>query len=578
MSTFARIHHRPYLLDRLVQGIGILSEVPERDFHLATKAALSASAAQYLHSAGTEAPWVLARAVLACGGAASPMLSKLEILNNSGGKLSVGEDGSTHGGVLSQFQMEELVRFGGEVQRFTTAANQQDSLKEKGTRFMNLLSFVFFVAAAWLGRQTKALLALIGPTVVDPSAGPVVPSREFDAVTWFRNLERKGSSSFRHVAGKKPLEPFGFNIAGIVNIKSDDAWRVLGVTLWTHLLIYIKKQLTGTAVEVSYSSFGRVSSTHSQPRLKTTVQSVIHTNSSSAPSSKGPTFLGFSFQSSAWFDFKSKLRDSSSQQQYVNVASSSSNGSLESVSTVTKSSATSAAGVTAETDEFDAALLGSLTSIVAGLRKELGAHLQHTLRVSDVEPLSLWLWGKSSLAGTTKLNAAGGSGLPKVLGASSSTASVGGPIANNGIVTSTQLSNMFPTAEIEIEDEACKELWHMLVVREKVCSALGLEGVSGQKIEQEQGEISGWYFGRKGCELPTSGQSTGSDRDVNVTGILPPKRIMWNTNKDGTSISCEGVGVSVQRQEASSHSRPQASVEGLHLSEEFSEVVFLTIF
>ncbi|KAL2650756.1 hypothetical protein R1flu_018884 [Riccia fluitans] len=570
LSTFARIHHRPYLLDRLIQGIGILSEASQRDFHLATKAALSASAARYLQGAATEAPWVLARAVLACGGTAAPMPSKKKMSNTGGDQVPVGGAADNQGGVLSQLQMEELVRFGGEVQLFTTAANQENSLKEKGSRFMNLLSFVFFVAAAWLGRQTKTLLALVGPTVLDPTTEPVVPSRELDAVTWFRNLESKGLYSARKAAGKGPLEAFNFNIAGIVNITADDAWRVLGVSLWTHLLIYIKKQLTGTAVEVSYSSFGRVSSSHTQSRLKTSVHSAIQSGVPTNPVSKGTSFLGFSFQSSTWFDFKSKARDNPSQAQYASLARTGSFGSVSSTSK--SSSATTEGGVTSETDEFDAALLGSLTSVVAGLRKELAAHLQHTLSTPETEPVSLWLWGKPPGASGVKTVVASANGPPKVFSASSSTGT-GGIAAKNVNMASQEQSNLFPTVEIEMEDEAGKELWNLLVVREKVCSALGLEGVSGQIIKQEEGEMSGWYIGRKGSVQTTSGRSTGSDRDVSITGKLPPKRIMWNTTKDGTSVSCEGVGVSAQRQGASSHSRPQASVEGLHLSEEFSEWV-----
>ncbi|KAL3700862.1 hypothetical protein R1sor_018884 [Riccia sorocarpa] len=567
LSSFARIHHRPYLLDRLVQGTGILSEASQREFHLATKAALSASAARYLQSAATEAPWVLARAVLACGGAAAPMPSKLKPPKSVGDQAPVGEAWDNQGGVLSRLQMEELVRFGGDLQLFTTAANQDDSLKEKGSRFMNLLSFVFFVAAAWLGRQTRTLLALVGPTVLDPTTVPVVPLRELDAVAWFRNLETRDlPSARRHAAGKRPSEQFNFNAAGIVNITADDAWRVLGVSLWTHLLIYIKKQLKGTAVEMSYSSLGRVSSSHRQFPSKTTVQSGGPTNSVS----KGPSFLGF-IQSSTWFDFKSKGRDSSSQAEYVSIARAISNTYKSSPAAIIESD------VTSETDEFDAALLGSLTSIVAGLRKELAAHLQHTVSLSEREPLSLWLWGKPPASGGVKPAVATSNGPSKFFGSSSSSTEVGGTTAGKNMHTASQEQlNLFPTAEVEMEDEAGKELWNMLVVREKVCSALGLEGLSGQIIKQEEGEMTGWYFGRKRSVVhPTPGRSTGSDTDVSITGKLPPKRITWNTAKDGTSsISCEGVGVSAQRQEASSHSRPQASVEGLHLSEEFSEAHF----
>ncbi|CAM6112755.1 unnamed protein product [Calypogeia fissa] len=576
LTTFSRIHHRPYLLHRLVNGLWNYTNAPDLGFHLASQAAMSMSVAQFLEGFGTDAPRVLAWTILSCGGAAAAQLCNLETSQRQDRETSLKKDVANKGGALPTFSFEELVRFGREIQLLTKAANHEQSHygKERGTRALSLLSFIFFVAAAWLGRQTKALLNLIAPTVIDPSTAPEVPEGEYDAILWFRRLGLEERALYGHRPGKKPMEPVGFNMAGTVTIPGDDAWRVLGVCLWNHLLIYVRKQLTGIASEASYSGFGRVSSSQSQSTMKQSIHGITSQPQASASNVKGATFLGFNLQtstlSSTWLDFKSKVRES---YQTVPVGDDIGVGELgASLGKLPVSDGNSSS--TADTDDFDVALLGALTSVVAGLRKQLAAHLEHSLDKSEADPLTLWLWGKPPKPSATMSTKTftGGSSL-NFFNASSSNGQVGVSATKTVNVYSQSQPNLYPTGVIGMEEKECQDLWELLVVREKVCSALGLEGVSGQRRKQENDNMSVWYSGRNG-QVPATSGDVG--RGVNTSCRIPPKRIMWNAVKGvSSSVSDPGVILSSRREEQKSQSRSRAPEDGLHLSEEFSEWVDL---
>lgn len=348
----------------------------------------------------------------------------------------------------------------------------------------------------------------------------------------------------------------------------------------------MRKQLTGIASEASYSGFGRVSSAESQNGAKSSFLRLTSQSQASVLSNSkgGATFSGFSLQSSAlsstWLEFKSKVRDS-----YQSLPSGPSGPATTDGSGLREGgpNASSATG----TDDFEVALLGALTSVVAGLRKQLAAHMEHSVTKSEADALTLWLWGRPSPpVAATKKPTTGSSAL-SFFNASSSSNGQGGVSATSCVTVYSQSQpNLFPTGVLGTADKELKDLWELLVVREKVCSALGLEGVSGQRRKRENDHVCGWYSGRRGGQVnaadnpEAAAAGTAAGRGVNTVCRVPPKRIMWNDAVKGVSSpqSDPGVTLSSRREEQNSQSRSQASEDRLHLSEEFSEVVFLTIF
>ena len=378
--------------------------------------------------------------------------------------------------MIPKEQIEELVRYGGELQKLASllsgysgstenGANENiapvgnEDLKKKTQRAMILLAFVHYVSAAWLGKHGKALVALVEPTISDPTKAPEVPKTN-NSVKWFHDLcsqpDEESSTNFA-VSGD----------TSAVVLPEDEVWRVIGVALWVHMVAYIKKQLAGTGKDTGYSGFGRVSVPQAPSKSSINLPSTSAVSPAQVPFTSSSsrlvaTFMGLGIQSTSsvpstvWSEIKNKMRDDT--QAAMNVSSALSDQDVVRVAESPRSSR--------NYGDLYLSLLSSLGCIASGLQQQLAAHLEHLLEVKgNSDPLVIWLWGKHS---DLKME---GSNSPKV-----------GTSIHKSAVTGDgrqQPSVVYPEIHLGADDESSKELWRLLVVRESVRSTLAMEGVIG---------------------------------------------------------------------------------------------------
>ncbi|KAG0631662.1 hypothetical protein M758_1G270500 [Ceratodon purpureus] len=513
--TWAINHHCLYVYYRLLLAQHAGFKYPEQKFSLSSGAGLSLKS-DVLGSVWKEAPWALARMILACG-------SSLFSLANSTSKSP------TWKSMMPREQIEELVRYGGELQKLASllsghsgstvnvALVGNEDMKKKTQRAMILLAFVYYVSAAWLGKNGKALVALVAPTISDPTKSPEMPNTN-SSVTWFQDLcseseEEQNSLTKLAVSGDTDA----------VLLPEEEVWRVTGVALWVHMVAYVKKQLAGTGKDTGYSGFGRVSVPQAPSKSSVNLPPTSTGSPAQAPSTSSSrlvaTFMGLGIQSTssvpstAWSEIKNKMRDDT--QALMNTSSASSDQDVVRVAESPRSSR--------NYGDLYLSLLSSLGCIASGLQQQLAAHLHHLLEVKgNSDPLVIWLWGKHS---DLRIE-------------SSSSPKAG--ISANKPASAADGKQLFPVVYPEIQlgghDKSSKELWRLLVVRESVRSTLAMEGVIGptsKAISLKQGD---WREARRRSVL----SATDLDGHASTTSATKTSRIADKTLTVGFTGESDG--------------------------------------
>ena len=288
------------------------------------------------------------------------------------------------------------------------------------------LAFTCLVAAAWLGCRSRALLNLIRPAGEDPTAGPLLPAPGIDANAWFEwldSLEDKGEGREFDTTDSKAE----------VALPLSDTWCVLGVVLWSHVAVSVKRHLVGgRANGPSHPAFGWVSP-HTHYLMKGT-PSASPTPHHSPPRSFLPTPPAYL-----------SLGEGAAVGGGVSVVS-----RLPSSAPPHKASKGGGAGE---------ALLHSLNSVAASLRRQLAEHMKQDVAAGREEGgLGSCLWG--------------GAPVPPL--------QPGGPAS--GMNGGDEMGPPPPTPPpphppLRCGDEACSAMWQMLVRREAVRGSLSLEGL-----------------------------------------------------------------------------------------------------
>lgn len=553
---------RPYALCRLKSAAESGSTSVQRLPSFASRTALPVIAAQCMKAVCRDAPWVLARAVLACGGHVAPLSPNTGHRSAFGRQEKVNQ-GLGHqipaGGVLPWPQIQALVQYALELILLTTALGTECNAREaegNGTIMINvkklrevtiLFAYVLTVSAAWLGRRPKALLLLVGPTLGDSSSSPEHLLVQFDAAAWEQYAETA-----------EPITPEGASANSAIDIAEDDVWRILGVALWSHVLSYSKKQLSGTSKELSYSSYGRVSQSHSPVQKPRKSQQSNESPIRSPPASPGKHFNPFGWvlpPSSPTFKAQAtegSMRKSAAQSDELAFS--------EDNRTSTELKPTSIS-----VSEFSAdpsiPLISSVACIAAGLRAQLASHMADILESSADSPLVAWLWGRP---------------IQLVHGITEESVSSSDGLAHDQFVT---------TPKTEAADkQACTQLWKLLVSREQVLSALSLQGVVGPSYAVYTGETPapenrgrgpGSGSGTSAGRSNRSGSSSISKDDEGSSGN---GKMTGEASKDSPPLEITPDGV-VERLVGSSYSPQarnlfsfQAPEEIFHLNGELFEV------
>lgn len=516
--TWALNHHRLYVYYRLLLAQHAGFKYPDQQLSLSSGVGLSLKS-DILGSVWKEAPWALARMILACGGS---VLS----LTNSTSKLP------TWKSLMPREQIVELVRYGGELQKLASLLSGYSSftgdrpndnvapignkdLKKKTQRAMILLSFVYYVSAAWLGKNGKALVSLVGPTISDPTKAPEVPKTNI-SMKWFQDLCSQSDEEQTNL--------MGFAVAGdtrAVVLPEGEVWRVTGVALWVHIVAFIKKQLAGTGKDTGYSGFGRVlvpqaPSKGSVNLPSTSAVSPAQASSTSSSSRLVATFMGLGIQSTssvpstAWSEIKNKMRDDT--QAATNSSSSSSDQDVVRMAESPRSSR--------NYGDLYLSLLSSLGCIASGLQQQLAAHLQHLLEVKgNSDPLVIWLWGKHSDLKTE------GSNFPMVGTSASKPASTGDGRQPFPVE--------YPEIQLGGDDESIKELWRLLVVRESVRSTLAMEGVIGPTSRTIKVKKGDWREARRKFALSAIEiEGSASTASPGKTGKIADKALAVGATRE----------------------------------------------
>lgn len=473
LVNWAQNRHRLYMYTRLLYAQHAYLQSSEEAFSLSSMTSASFKA-DVMGAVWKEAPWVLARIILATG---SSFISGTK---------------STHANpVIPWEQIQELVRYGGDLQKLASLLNERaerrssgisshsgpEDLKGKSEKAMILLAFVYYVGAAWLARNGNALVALVWPTIRDSTKAPEVPATNTSSVTWFQALCSQNDQGKR--ISTTLSTPGDIDV---VTIPEKESWHVIGLALWAHIVSYIKKQLAGTGKETGYSGFGRVSvpqaTSKTTTHLTTGASQVLPASSSNRLVA---TFMGLGIQplstvsSTAWSEIKNKMRDDTPQTSKT-ISSKPSELGLIPVPETPRSNR--------NYEDLYVSLLSSIACISSGLQQQVAAHVQALFESEgNQNPLILWLWGT----------------LPE------STTNGSGPNIPTGGTPLVQLANtdggrqhhqvVYPHTVLGGEDEACKELWRVLVVRDTIRSALAIEGVnrpsSCKVVKQKEGGWSG---------------------------------------------------------------------------------------
>jgi hypothetical protein len=506
-----------YVYYRMLLAQHARFEYPEQNFSLSSGVGLSLKS-DILGSVWKEAPWALARMILACG---SSVFSFPESMSKS----------PTWKPMMPREQIEELVRYGGELQKLAgllsgysgSIENQphenlapvgNEDMKKKTQKAIILLAFIYYVSAAWLGKNGKALVALIRPTVSDPTKAPEVPKTN-NSVKWFQDLcfqsdEEQNRLTKLAVSGD----------TGAVVLPEEEVWRVTGVALWVHIVAYIKKQLAGTGKDTGYSGFGRVSVPQVPSKSSINLPSTSAVSPAQAPSTSSSrlvaTFMGLGIQSTssvpstAWSEIKNKMRDDTQA-----FSSGSSDQDIVRVAESPRSSR--------NYGDLYLSLLSSLGCIASGLQQQLAAHLQYLLEVKgNNDSLVIWLWGKHSDLKTE------GSSSPKVGASANIRASAG-----DG---RQQVPVVYPDIQLGDNDESSKELWRLLVVRDSVRSALAMEGVIEPTSTTIRVKQDDWREARRRSALP----ATVIDGDASTVSPIKTGRIADKSLTVGATPEFEG--------------------------------------
>eukprot|EP00246_Nothoceros_aenigmaticus_P004046 TRINITY_DN1534_c0_g2_i2.p1 TRINITY_DN1534_c0_g2~~TRINITY_DN1534_c0_g2_i2.p1 ORF type:complete len:533 (-),score=82.00 TRINITY_DN1534_c0_g2_i2:177-1565(-) len=430
--------------------------------------------------------------------------------------------------------------------------------KEKRIRDVTkMVAYVLTVAAAWLGRCANALLLLVSPTVQNAFTSPEQVLVEFDAAAWSPIIDQQQ---------RKGLANSVTSVASItrsaIHIAEDDVWRVIGVSLWGHVLSYCRKRLSGAKNEASYSSYGRVS--HIRTKAQTSPvtpfgrQSPLRSPPSSPGSRKGFNPFGWVLQPS------SPTSKAQAAMPFIGESAGNPHKHFSADDGYERpaddfETFSSAPELLSEPTDPSMPLLSSLACIAAGLRSQLASHIGQSLEISALDPLVIWLWGSPH------------------------------EFAPGESVTLSSSSDGFLPEQpvLEVADNgASMELWKLLVVKENVISALGLEGVVGPKIAAT-GSGNPFISDKKNHSPSLAGGAGGSGTGSGLSSVLrdggkPPGKMAADSTKDNPVLGItatggfEGLVGNLRGPEGKGSFAFQPPEEILHLSGELFEVSEMT--
>lgn len=445
------------------------------------------------------------------------------VLKNSVGEFNVEQGESI--GVLPERQALELVRFAGELANLSATLDmsweggEEEEEMEKRKKGVELLVYFCVVSAAWLSRQAGVLLQLLQPTVESMGARPPLPLHGVDYVAWYRKLERGGRGRSEGIA-ETATPAAGEGIEKdrdkeYVALSDSDMWRILGVAVWTHMAAYVRKQVVmgEKGGQVSYKAFGWMSPQQSgqgggvggYSLLQPPISPFSGTPSQSPPFSSPGTPNGRSpYASPPPYDSPPYGQEREGEKREKETGGRGAmGGGVTAVSRVVEGVSSPVKVTKGGVGEV---LSSSLSSLSSGLRGQLAGYLLLGAQVEPpLEALERWIWGiqgedRSSqmLEVSSKGGKGGGGGQGKL--------SQGGVVrgSGNGPRTPLPMSPRGNSKEggsegliLGVGEVESGKLWRLLVGREKIRTAIALEGLCGPPRK----------LNKKDEERPKGGQS-----------------------------------------------------------------------
>ncbi|GBG74814.1 hypothetical protein CBR_g19326 [Chara braunii] len=563
-----------------------------------------------------ETPWVLVKAVLAAGAAVAA--TSVTVLTQDadvvlwGGvcpRMSACEEILlSSAGSLPLAQVHEIVRFSSAVLRLG-----QDTRKEGGEepvgkddwigrreQVCQAIAFFLFVAASWLGRRSRSLLALLQPCAgLDAGATSislVLPGVHENSMDWFEQLGKAD------VAGGAGEEAGNGSVEGASKegkegdsnpISVDDMWRILGVGLWDRMLRCLRKFLhTGKSrvYERRYSKGAGTGTIEMRSRLPNSLPGASgmtsgsfgtrHAASPSPPMSPRKSLLSLG---------KSLLMPN--PPALLTIPAGPVGGGqgewilgVDAQQALELPTADSKGGAKmAKFEEVGECLLAAVACISSGLKQQVADYVVQSIIVAHEDasaagesvgmpnftPLVLWLLSEapvglsqmsqnfpsqestsgplvrhgmgSPFAGitTSSLHSSFTSALsmlPAVLSSGTGLGLGSGLGALSGLTGRTALEGVSQNAlpnkgqypperfpeivpQLETKDEACRELWKLLVERNNLRGRLGLEGLSAALLGRDSGGGGGGGGGEGGSGGARGGHA-GMGGSGGVGGLL----------------------------------------------------------
>ncbi|KAJ7555420.1 hypothetical protein O6H91_05G036700 [Diphasiastrum complanatum] len=310
LATVAQHYGSYHLSCRLACG----KAQSEDKFHLANELEVADYANKLLYLFNREAPWMVCRIVLArtksvYSGLNENDTSQTNVLVGDGRKFD--QTGFERDLNLLEAQLLQLIRFSKELLLLADALSatgcndifgderkvSKGESKRNTRSVLYLFPFVCLIAAAWLGRKPRALLALVKPAcnVAQTIANPRLALFNFNlegnnldsfCAKWSRTSMEATVAVKLEATSISTLQGRNSTQTTKEELSSDALWLGMGYSLWSHLLSSVKQNLHGTASEVSYVGYGRTSPLQSAARI---AKSHPITPSSLSPLSSPPS-------------------------------------------------------------------------------------------------------------------------------------------------------------------------------------------------------------------------------------------------------------------------------------------------
>jgi hypothetical protein len=157
---------------------------------------------------------------------------------------------------LPRPQLGEILRMAAELQNLTAVVLTTEGREDGSRRASEVVAFFLYLTAAWFGKRTQGLLALLRPLLSDALLPIALPSGAAEIGSWFEGrveklravtLWAKGKSSDKagvsSDADKAPPSRDPLPAKHLV-VSQADTWRILSTCLWSQVLGSIRKQLS----------------------------------------------------------------------------------------------------------------------------------------------------------------------------------------------------------------------------------------------------------------------------------------------------------------------------------------------